>query len=316
MGCSRFKRCGNGFRCTSKKPLGKILYDQIVESQGPAYQHEVMEGPVAGRAFALAMMAARANSTLDRAAEQADPLKVYDLLLAKEREYGLTPDPDDTIRDRRDALAAKMRLSVGPRRANVEYQLASLLGDDFVAWVTTPSSSGTAFPPTPWVTSGIFKNPPLWKTIRITPSIAFTGSPLTVAWTHEAGDDGAIVVGDALVVAPGELGQQELVIVTARTNTTLTTTFSRPHEAGAMAIRRPWPFWMSHAKHSAVVVRNGRASDRVLRKKVFRLLHSLLGATSTWDVVDENASPGTSGPMIPGAGTWFINRTPLGALST
>lgn len=300
MGCSRFKRCGNGFRCSSKKPLGQVLYEQILESQGPAYQHEVMAGPVAGRAFALAMMVARANSTLERAAEQADPLKVYDLLLAKEREYSLTPAPDATLGERRQALAAAMKLSIGPRRANVEYQLQTLLGEDFVAWVTNESDADAAFPLSPWLDCGIFRSPVLWKTIRVTPKVAFTGTPLTVQWTHEAGDTGTLTVGDKLVVAPGETGQQDLITITARTSSTLTATFARPHEAGAMAIRRPWPFWMSTAKHSLVVVRNGRAQDRVLRKKVALLLHKLLGATSTWDVVEENTTAGTTGGFLPG----------------
>jgi hypothetical protein len=303
---SAFEPCG--FLSFSSEPSrAERIYKAIRRSYGPAYDNETFDGPMSGRWYAKAMTLAEVRSTLERAANQADPRKAYDLLLAHERDYGLTPEPGDTLHDRREALAAAMLLAVGPRDANVRYQLQTLLGDDFVSWVTTPAGPDTAFPAQPWLTQGIFKNPALWKTIRITPSVAHTGVPKTVGWTHEAGDTGTIVVGDKLVVSPGDYGQQELITVTARTDTTLTTTFARPHEAGAVAIRRPWPFWMSTAKHSLVVVKNGRARDRALRKKTHQLLHKLLGGTSTWDIVEENASPGSSGPFLPGDGEPGIN---------
>lgn len=302
MSLSAFKRCANGFRCSSRKPVGRRLYEQIIESHGGAYQNESFTGPFAARSFALAMAIARARSTLERAKNQADPLKCYDLLTSHERHYGLSPASTDSLDDRRRALAAAMLLTLGPKRGNVEYQLQTALGDDFVAWVTTEAGPATSYPDNPWESCGVFNNPPAWKTIRITQSIAFTGTSLTVPWTHEAGDDGELLVGDKLVVQPGDFGQQELVTVTARTQSTLTATFSRPHEANSMAIRRPWPFWCSISKLSMVVVKNGRARDPVLREKATRVLRKLLGNGSAWDIVEENSPAGTTGGIGPGFG--------------
>lgn len=314
MPFSAFSRPGNGFRCSSRRPPGKVLFDQIKQSHGGAYQDEAFEGPVVGRWFALAMTIARVQSTLERAKNQADPLKAYNLLKNHLHDYGVQVDHDATLGEMRTALAAAMQLPLGPRRGNVEYQLQTALGDDFVAWVTTPASEDTVYPTNPWgggafgvlQRQGIFNNPPAWKTVRIPHSIAFTlpsgAGVQTVAFEEVSGDSGPLVVGDRLVVAPGKLGQQELVVVLARTDTTFNAFFRRPHEANEVAIRRPWPFWMSTAKHSLVVVKHGRARDRVLRDKVRRLLHKLLGATSTWDVVEENSTPGTTGGFLPGVG--------------
>ncbi len=308
---SAFKRYGNGFRCSSRKPLGQVLYEQIRDSHGGVYGTEgSFEGPAAGRWFALAMTAARARTTLERAENQANPLKAYDLLRAHVGHYGIVLDGTPSVSDYRAALAAAMKLSLGPRRGNVEYQLRTALGGDFVAWVTTPASSTTSYPDSPWTglstRQGIFNDPPVWKTIRITQNIHFVGLSggglQTVTFEHVSGDTGTLVVGDKLVVAPGKFGQQELVIVLARTDSTFQALFRRPHEANEVAFRRPWPFWMSTAKHSLVVVPHGRARDRVLRDKVRRLLHKLLGATSTWDVVEENSTPGTTGGFLPGVG--------------
>jgi hypothetical protein len=308
-GCSAFKRCGNGFRCSSRRPLGEVLYRQIVESNGGVYQDESFSGPVAARAFALAMTVARARSTLERAKNQADPLKVYDLLTSKERHYGLAPDASDTLAERRAALAAAMQLTLGPKRGNVEYQLRTALGDDFKAWLTTPASSATHFPYRPWLSVGLFRDPGPWKTITLTDSIADRHGDHLVNWTHDAGDTGGLFPGDQLVVEPGKLGQQELVTVGSPTSATFRARFARPHESGVMAIRRPWPFWCNTSLHSLVVVTNGRARDPIIRDKVRRLLHKLLGATSTWDVVEESTTPGETGGFVPGLGE--PNITPI-----
>lgn len=302
-GFSAFHRFGNGFTFSSRKPLGRKLYEQIVASYGGVYQNTSFSGPFAARSFALAMTVARARTTLERAANQADPLKVYDLLTAKEREYSLAPGPNDTLYQRRQALAAAMKLPLGPRRTNVEYQLSTLLGSDYVAFLTQSQTDGTDWSfPSNFADVGIFNDPATWKTVTLDAPITALGSPLTIHYTHVTGDSGSILVGDRLVVQPGDLGQQEAITVTARTDTTLTTTFTRPHESGVQAIRRPWPFWLSAQMHCLVVVKNGRATDPVLRRNVFLLLHKLLGATASWDVVEENATPHTTGPFLPGSG--------------
>jgi hypothetical protein len=299
MPCYAFARCGNGFRCSSRPPLGKTIYKSIRRSYGGVYQDERFDGPMSGRWFAFAMAVARARSTLERAKNQADPLKARDLIRSFERHYGIVVPPEATRLSRQQAIAAKQQLALGPHRGNVEYQLRTALGSDFRAWVTTPAGPGTAYPDNPWLNVGIFNAPARWKSIRIVPRVSLLGSR-SVEWAHVSGDTDPVKVGDKLVVAPGLLGQQELITVLGRTSSTLTAVFTRPHEANAEAIMRPWPFWLSNQKHSLVVVARGRARDATLLNRVHRLLSQLLGATSTWSVVEENTTPGTAGPKSPG----------------
>lgn len=319
MALSCFTPCGL-LELSSRPPLAESIYEQIKRSHGPAYDSETFYGVLSAKWYAQAMAFAAARKALERAKNQADPLRCYDLLASHERHYRIVPEPNATLAERHAALAAAMQLFNGPRRGNVEYQLRTLLGDDFVAWVTRPydrNNPGADDPsyPANFAQVGIFGNPATWKTIAIAEKIDFTGTSLTLSWSHVAGDDGPLLVGDELVVQPGDLGQQEKIVITARTASTLTATFARPHEAGVQAIRRPWPFWLSVQMHSAVVVKHGRASDQALRQKVSTLLHRLLAGTATWDIVEENASAGTAGPMIPGAGTWKLGQTPLGTLT-
>lgn len=311
MALSCFQPCGL-LELSSRPPLAEVIYKQIKTSHGPAYDSENFFGVMSARWYAKAMALAAARKTLDKAKNQADPLLCSELLPSHERGYKIVPAPAATLASRHIALAAAMQLPMGPKRGNVEYQLRSAIGADFVAWVTVPPSASNAFPSSPELT-GIFNDPSLWKTISIDQSVNFRNVSLVRPWTHVDGDEGALLVGDQLLVAPGELGQQEVVTVTARTSSTFTATYTRSHEAGTVAIRRPWPFWCSNQLHSYVVVKHGRASDQTLRSKASALLQKLLGVTSTWDIVEENAVAGTAGPFLPGTG--LPGLTPIPALS-
>lgn len=343
MALSAFTQCGAGFECSDEKPLGEVIYDAAVESEGGVYQDEEFAGPVAARRFAMSMGIARARYTLERAKNQADPTEAQDLLAAHETHHQIVPEFGQTEKQRRAILAAAMRLTLGPVRDNVVYQLETALGADFVAWVTCPGADDNSFPEKPWEAVhypgfplknavGIFEPPANWKVIRLTSRVDHTNYvnqavPLhqRVSWEHVAGDEGPLVgrrdagygedgrirlKPDKLIVEPGELGQQEVVeLATGVTDTHLTANFLRTHPAGAIAMRAPWPFWLSNQKHSVVVVVNGRAKDRGVREKANAVLSRLLGETSSWGIVDENVVTGAAGPFIPGSGIPGI--TPL-----
>jgi hypothetical protein len=299
MKFSAFSRFGH-YRFSSKPPRGETIFKAMRASHGGVFGEDSFEGPLVGRWFAWAMAIARARSALERAQNQADPLKAYELLPALERDYGLAPLRTDTLTQRRAALAARKSLVLGPTRGMVEFHLSAALGDDFVAWVTREASEDEQFPDEPWTDVGIFNQPARWKTIRLTSSVAFTGTPLTIGYEHVFGDEDRLTAGTQVVVAPGLIGQQELVTLTTVTSSTITATFARPHESGTECYLRPWPFWMSNAKHSLVVVANGRAEDRNVRRLVNDTLGRLLSGVSTWDIVEENSTPGTAGPFTPG----------------
>lgn len=466
MALDAFTRFGNGFTFSSRPALGRQLYEQIKEMHGGAYGSDSFSGPIAGFWFAFSMAVARAYSTLERTKNQADPLKAYDLLSVLEGAFGIEPEYESTVAQRREVLAAAMKLAAGPLRDNVVYQLSTALGSDFVAWVTAPGSAQNVYPQGPigeppwqsvrsqitenvrafigdpafwddftegpagvwtadavgdltidgltgWAVDerigtntllgspigvvvdpgdgataavvsfvvqpavpyrfsvtdggvyvgtqwgwedpslalvqlvngyerpplGIFEPPASWKMIRLqTPidgvndvTITPPGIPevtlttpefvsesviktASVIYTHVAGDEtplqrDGLGGGDHansliyLMVEPGRYGRQEVVAVihTPATNR-FYAHFKYSHEEGVLAIRWPFPFWLSHQKHSLVVVKNGRARDPGVQAKTNALLTKLLGATSTWDVVEENVTPGTSGPFYPGEG--------------
>jgi hypothetical protein len=302
MKFSAFSRFGH-YRFTSKPPRGETIFRAMRESNGGVFGAEAFDGPLAGRWFAWAMGIARARSTLERAKNQADPLKVYDLLTTQERHYGLAPLPAESLKQRREALAGRYQVFLGPTRGIVEDALRTALGDDFVAWVTREASEDDVFPEQPWLTDGIFETQlPRWTTIRLTQSVAQLGVPLTRTYQYVAGDTAPLAADTKLVVAPGQFGQQELITLSAVTPATITATFVRPHEANTECYLRSWPWWFSNSKHSLVVVGNGRARDRNVLRLVHDTLGRLLGGTSTWDVVEENSTPGTAGPFIANQG--------------
>lgn len=341
MPFSAFSRFGNGHQFSSRKPLGQAIFEQFVETNGGVWDET---GNLGAKWFADAMAIARCQSTLERAANQADPRTAHDLVRPLEATYGIVPERGATRASRREALYQAQRLTLGPVRPNVEAQLRSAIGSDFVAWVTTAAADDNDFPERPWETVffpdsprknavGIFSIPSGWKLIRLTSRVDFSkfinqviSIHQRVSWEHVAGDESPLVgrqdAGygesgrirlrpDKLIVEPGQLGQQEVVeLAMGVTDTHLSANFLRTHPAGALAMRAPWPFWLSIQKHSHVVVKHGRARDRVLRARVNAVLSKLLGATSTWDIVEENASPGASGPFLPGVGEPGITPIP------
>lgn len=319
MPFSAFARCGNGFRCSSKKPLARALYDSFKYSNGSG-EAFAEGGPIAARWFANSMAIGRARQSLERAKNQAEPLRCFDLLKAHERHYGIAVPPGATLQSRRAVLDAAYKVGLGPVRANIEYQLRAALGADFVAWVTTVASvAPTYFPVTPWDLSksaptGIFGIPPVWTRVRIQSSIAILGSR-TVLYDTVGGDNVSIAPGDLLVIDPTRCGLVELVQVTAATTSpyAFTAVFTKAHEDETDALIWPFPYWMNRSLHSLVVVPNGRAMVKEVRRAANEVMRKLMGGVSTWDVVEESTTPGEFIGFVPGVGAPGI--TPIEALT-
>ena len=300
------------------------VHNALVRATGGNYNTDVDdENGAQARLYAWSRQVARAKQELRRAGNQHEPLKVTDLLPTQERSHHIVPEPGSTSDERRSVLAVRSELTRGNVKESVENALTTLLGDDFVAYVPlTPAEGGTAIPADP-STVGTFvedtRGPQAYKIIT---SIAFTGTPVLVQYADIDGSSPNVRVniGQKLVIDPDKDGLREVVTVTNSVDLTFPVagsffeaTYTKAHAADA-AVVTSFPFWNSTRKHNVVVVKNGRAVDPELRRKVDDVFARLLQGISTWDIIEEDpAGSGCAGPFEVGVGK--IGVTPIGKIT-
>jgi hypothetical protein len=313
MKFSRFARFGH-FGFTSKKPRPQPIYESIRDAQGGTVTDDD-DGLMPARHYAWAMRIAAAKATLERAKNQAEPLQVRDLLPVQEGMYTLVPGPFETMQERRAALAAKYKLGLPGSFQNVQAQLMFILGADFVAYRPMPSTEAGQSPSTPGTGPGTFKPATnRIKIVKITQSISTgLGAPQWVSFTNYFGDVNPLQVGEEVVVEAGTIGWQEKVTVLGVKPEQFQATFTRAHEPNSLATTAPFPYWLSTQRHHLVVVKNGRANDLELRRKVNELMAVVVRGSSTWDIVEANIGGTQVGPFIPGSGKPYI--TTIGTIT-
>lgn len=306
---SAFTAWGN-LAFSSAPPRAQSVYESIVSMNGGNFD-DTFSGPMCAEWYALAMAIGAARDTLERAENQADPKTVHEMLPVQEGMYGLAPGPLDTANDRRAALEARYKVALRPSQPNVTQALRLLLGSDFVAWVPNPVAE-----PSPTAIPAALCKPTTarFKKITLLEPVLRVGVPLRIAYSFDVktgGDAAELQDRETLVVDPGLLGIQEsITVLGAPANGHLVAQFANGHAAGALGFTGSFPNWSSFKKNSLVVVKNGRAHDPIIRAKVNDLLARMLSGTSTWDVVQENLSPGTAGPIRVGQPS--IGTVPIG----
>lgn len=257
--------------------------------------------------FAMAITfarVARANQNVDRERSAAG---AYYLLKQFEEEYGLTPSGDDTLVDRREALALAKRAARGNTRQEIEQQLRDLLGDDYVG-LHIPVGAEIAIWP-----ADLGDAPQLLadatstrKLVRITNVIIDgLGAPQAVHYQAVdpaivAGEQHSLAVNDRLVVEPELLARAEVVVVTSLgldgSTPTFTATFENAHEPNVWATQMPFPAWASWGRHLFVALAADAAIDPETRRKTHVLLGKILPAITTWSVCPLSGA-GTIGPF-------------------
>jgi hypothetical protein len=288
------------------------IHRSIKASHGADVVTEDPEGALPARWYAWAMAIARASYTLERAGNQADPRRVTEMLPVMEAAFGVTPGYNDTIEQRRAVLASRHLLATGNIQQSVLVALQTALGSDFVAWRPTPQSEATSYPP-PSAAYGSFKQDARIKVVTTLSSVAFNNTPVWVRYRHRSGDSSPLQAGEVIVIDPGRVGQSERVTITEAAETRFLATFVRAHEAGALMTTASHPFWFNTLRHSLVVVKNGRALNPEVRRKVHETLNLFLQGSASWDIVEENSAPGSAGPFrINQSG---IGIVPLGTIS-
>lgn len=295
---------------SSAPPRSESIYNSIVSLNGGNFDDD-FAGPINADWYATAMAVAAARDTLERAENQADPLTVEEMLPVQESMYGLAPGPSDNLNMRRGVLAARYKVALEPSLQNVNQALRLLLGADFVAWVPNP----IAAPSPDTIPLALCKAVTARaKTIQFVDRIIPTGGLQPVRYKAVSGDTLDLQDREVLTVDPGLNGIQESVtVIGAPAIGLVMANFAHAHEAGAVAITGPFPNWTSFKKNSLVVVKNGRATDPLLRAKVNDLLSRMLSGTSTWDIVQENSTPGTAGPIRVGQPS--IGTVPIGTVT-
>ena len=306
MALSRFTPCGI-LRCSSRKPVTRVLYDNLKESSGPAFV-----GPYSDAdAYAMAMCLGSAQAELDRASGQRVPSMCSEFISGLEDQYELVPSSDSSLNDRRNALAAAMLLRNGARIDAIEDGLRGILGSGFVAYIVARNVSPLDR------NSGAFKPPNTPISVIQTGDVIMPGA-VTVSFAHCAGDKEVLKAGDVLVFEPNINGIAEPVQLTSATGDgsagTLTATFAKPHSSGCLATTAPWPLWISYQRHVNIIVTSAVINSAPLMRKIRRFMAKWSRVVTTWDTVPENSHGAhQAGPFYPNSG--LPNITPIGAIT-
>lgn len=162
-----FPRRFGGNKYAGNKPLLEVVQDSLSAQRGEAFNSDDSTTIVwvENHAYARAITF-DGWGTNERLSLQWDPRRTTDMLERWERIFRLRPGPNDTEKDRRDALVARwQRFGVVANHAKYTTALEAALGDYFYAVeyisvanavVTTPTSGypwGTANTTAPWTST-------------------------------------------------------------------------------------------------------------------------------------------------------------------
>lgn len=314
---------------SSKPTHAETLYFSMIAGLGGQYSTEPGSREDA-KIYADAMALACALYVLEHAGAQVLPTQLVEMLPVREGEYGVVPGPRDTDDERRAAVAAAFLLPRGAARTEVDYSLRTLLGDAFVAYRPTPADEAMQWPTDLGDQPQNLQLPTVArKLIRLTaPVVSGLGSPQNVRYARFVPDPNpdasihSLLVGDVLVIDPGDLDRAETVTVVAvgeevefeTTYTTFRATFNNVHAAGVPGTTAPWPVWVSSKRVNLIVLTGEAAANADIRRRANEHLRKQLRGISTWYLAGET-SPGsmTTGPFQVGIGKLGI--TTIGSIA-
>lgn len=284
MKYSAFAKYGH-LRFSSRPSHGEVIYRQLLNALGGQYSTEIGSRAEAW-AYATAMRLATVRYTKERGANQTDPRLVVEMLPVREVEYGLVPGSRATIQDRQAELTRKTLLPQGARETAVSAALAAAIGTNFLFYRVTKPSELVSFPASPgagpanWVRIGTVS-----KVIRLTGSIAVTGTPFTVGFAPANPEENiALTVGDKLVVSANNIGLGERVTVTAASANTFTATFTKAHDVGDICTTGYFPYWISNQGHVFVLVTPAAALDSEMRRKINTTMEEIMRSFVAWEI--------------------------------
>jgi hypothetical protein len=105
----------------------------------------------------------------------------------------MTPGPDDTVADRRLALAARQKAARGPRYEAVAEALEAILGDDFVEYRPISVQESEAYPRRIAQSEGIFRRPDaVAKSVRLLTAVTRPSEIQVVCDSYATGGTGQV----------------------------------------------------------------------------------------------------------------------------
>lgn len=285
-------------RCSKRTPLAKSRYEQARAGLGGQFDMSAGSA-VEAYIYANAIGQAKAQRRVESAAYQRIPHRASHLMPTREREWGIIPAADASMQARREEYARRFRAIQSTNLVSVEAALSELLGDDFVAYRTTPTAEIVGLSQADGLDINYQAPGVERKAIIIDDAISFIGVPTQFDFTDVANVSdplrgGSIVAGDVLMVEPGRLGLSERVVVTSITThepKKITATFQRPHSAGVYAVTHPYPGESTTKRHSIVVLADSAAAlDPETRRAIDQLLRLYTRSVSTWSIAAADGS--------------------------
>ena len=310
--CSAFTPYGQ-LRFSSKQSRLQSIYEGAMAGSDEVY---ASDGAFAADVYATAREVAALDATLERVNNHHNPLKAVELLSDMEHEYGLAPQPTDTLAQRRAALADRVYLLFGARRDAVESGIIAIVGTaGFVAYYTYPATV-TPTPSTPEASPGPNLMAPPGTPVKIyrfaEPVSIGLGSSQTVTATFVGGDTSPLLADERIVVEPGLLGREETVTIENVVGDQITATFHYAHEPNSLARTGCWPHWFSAKRYNVVVVSSEAYENPGVMARLNDFLSRTLRGVSPWFICTESSSR-VIGPFNPDEG--IPNVTPITELT-
>ena len=279
---------------SSKPTHGRSIYESMRDGMGDAYNTS-FTGLEQARLYATAMLLAHVQYQLDRAYNNSLPAKSTELLAKLEEDFQVVPGAQATLQQRRAYLSALVKISQGNSQSVISGALAMLLGSDFISYTHLASST---WPPSPG-TVGVFAGSGAQlKQFTLLSPISFRNTPIAVPYSLNADSD-APVAGETYCIDPDPRRATEQITLIASSPTTITAIFQNAHEIGTVATR-PYPLWISSARHSLITVSAFAANDPESRRLIGELMARSVRGVSTWSIVSAGVfTPDISGLDLP-----------------
>ena len=296
---SAFTPCGM-LRFSSADSAAKKAYNTLASLQGGAFS--LTQGTDAeAKTYATAMLLGRAAQALERAKNQRDPLQANELLPVLEQNFDGVPLTTQTLDQRRQAQATRMKRPAGGRRTDIEQALVAALGADFIAYRPTSNTEASVVPTDP-TTGGIFSRPDIApKRYQLTAPITQIGT--SIAYVAALFGSAPLAQGDSIVMDCGNRSQREVIpIIKVGSPTAFLATFTKSHDVGAICTTGPFPAWSSTKRESIIVLSDAAVVDPVRRNKAHAVMRKYARGVSTWNLCG-----------VTGMSTGFIiGQTPIG----